>query len=707
MKIEVAPWIKDYVTGMDDLYSELSLEKLNEKACGPDREKLTSYQELFPVQEPESAECQQKKLPGKHRKRGRKILFKAEPGMGKTTLVKKVAWDWAKGVFTAVSIVFFVFLKLVNPGDAIENVIVDQTPVLEGLDITGSKIKTILETFGPRCLLILDGLDEHALGQNEDVVKIMKGQKYLFCNVIVTSRPHSTKEYEKYFPSVVSVEGFTKNEARKFASRIVQDCNKVEDILNFNPYNRDTHFSLHNVPILLSFLCVLVREDQIDLTSREMQIGEIYFRMVRCLYRKFTLRKGIEYQDSKFVEMLQSLSKLALKGQTLLKRSDVLEEVGPDAFDYGLLIGHEDFRLIRDETADILVSFPHRTILEFFWSFCFIFLLNEGKSVEHLLGIYDILSDVLLTNPLFLNFSLWFLATRETTFSFLAQVKIRHILVRYIAGKIDSECLNLQDIGDKYSALHPEVAQRDENNILLLFLKDVLAQCRQTEYLVVGIEHPVDWVLSAMNVQFKSIKELTIQPEPVNQLWDKELERESASVNVWKPCPEMDLNVLFRSFGDIDELKTVMKHCMIAKRKPCVHLGFHGNTFELSEILQKEMIGLHLGCGTGALAYKKNLSVCPSLRHLSIMGFKVSEALLSVLSTAIQNSTLPNLSCLSFSYSRFETDGFLSVLFQSKCSSVQYLESVRLRVECKRSRVPGDCGFSSRKVGSPKPVLVG
>ena len=85
-------------------------------------------------------------------------------------------------------------------------------------------------------MLILDGLDEHALGQNQDVVKIMKGQKYLFCNVIVTSRPHSTQEFEKYFASVVSVEGFTKNEARKFASRIIQDENKVEYILNFNPY---------------------------------------------------------------------------------------------------------------------------------------------------------------------------------------------------------------------------------------------------------------------------------------------------------------------------------------------------------------------------------------------------------------------------------------------------------------------------------------
>ena len=59
------------------------------------------------------------------------------------------------------SIVFFVFLKLVRPGDAIENIIIDQNPSLEGLCISRQKLENIFETFGNRCLFILDGLDEH------------------------------------------------------------------------------------------------------------------------------------------------------------------------------------------------------------------------------------------------------------------------------------------------------------------------------------------------------------------------------------------------------------------------------------------------------------------------------------------------------------------------------------------------------------------
>ena len=706
MKIEVAPWIQEYVTDMDDLYTDLTLEKLNDKACGQLREELKNYQELFPVQKPETVDCRQHKGPGKLRKRGRKILFKGEPGMGKSTLVKKVAWDWAKGIFTAVSVVFFVFLKLVNPGDAIENVIIDQTPVLEGIKVTPGKLRDILETHGPRCLLILDGLDEHALGQNQDVIKIMKGQKYLYCNVIVTSRPHSTQDYQKYFSSIVSVEGFTKNEARKFASRIVQDDKKVEDILRFNPHGENNPMSLHNVPILLSFLCVLVREDQIDLTSTEMPIGEIYFRMVRCLYKKFTLRKGIEYQDSQFVEMLKSLAKLALNGKALLKRSDVLREVGPDAFNYGLLIGHEDFRLVRDETADIFVSFPHRTILEFLWSFCFIVLLNEGKSVDYLLDSYHVLTRLgtryvaLLDNPLFLNFSLWFLSTDEMTFSFLARDKIRDALIRFVVGQIDKKYLNLPKVCAQYPIFNLKAAERDRNKIFLTFLKDVLAQCGHTEYLAIGLYDPVDWVLTAMNERFNSFKEIRIQTTLVHDLSDStgrlESERLRAELDVWKICPEVDFNICFNRFEEIEEFNVLMRHCTNAKRKPCVHLHSHVKSLELSEILRTEMAGLHVSRFAGKLVCNREIPLCLSLRHLAIMGLEVKEALLSVLSRAIQNSRLPNLSHLSLRYSSFETSRFLPVLFQSECTSVQYLNLYGCKLSIGDLELLGSVGHAEK-----------
>ena len=94
------------------------------------------------------------------------------------------------------------------------------------------------------------------------------------------------------------MEGFTQSEARRFALKIVPNANKVEDILRFNPTGLREKISLYNCPILLSFLCILVREDDIDLSSRGIFTGELYMRMVRCLYKKYCIRKGIEFEHS-------------------------------------------------------------------------------------------------------------------------------------------------------------------------------------------------------------------------------------------------------------------------------------------------------------------------------------------------------------------------------------------------------------------------
>ena len=152
MKIDMAPWATGYTEiDMEKLYTELTLESVENRPSETYCEPVKEYKELFKELSPDSDEQNRSKNPKvdtdqkgacSRRKKGKKILLKGDPGMGKTTLMKKISWDWAKKIFTQFSIVFFIFLKLVEPGDPIENIIIKQTPELEGMSVSPEKTET-------------------------------------------------------------------------------------------------------------------------------------------------------------------------------------------------------------------------------------------------------------------------------------------------------------------------------------------------------------------------------------------------------------------------------------------------------------------------------------------------------------------------------------------------------------------------------------
>ena len=97
-----------------------------------------------------------------------------------------------------------------------------------------------------------------------------------------------------------------------------------------------------------------------------------------------------------------------LDGNPLLERSTIMREVGEEAFDSGLLIGHEDFKVIRDETADIFVTLLQRAIQEFLGAFYLIRTLasgETGESIENLFG-KDSENPIAVQNFLFRHFCL-------------------------------------------------------------------------------------------------------------------------------------------------------------------------------------------------------------------------------------------------------------------------------------------------------------
>ena len=146
-KLEMAPWVRAYTVDMEKLHTDSVLDRIENTPTGEEFKPISNYRELFLLDPTDIM--------------GRKVLVTGDPGKGKSTFVKKIAWDWSRGVFVDITLVLVVQLKLVESEDSIESIIIRQCPPLEGLKISEKKLRHILDTFGKRCLLILDGLDEY------------------------------------------------------------------------------------------------------------------------------------------------------------------------------------------------------------------------------------------------------------------------------------------------------------------------------------------------------------------------------------------------------------------------------------------------------------------------------------------------------------------------------------------------------------------
>ena len=689
MKIEVAPWIKDFVVDMDDLYTDLTLEKIHNKPARQKVEKLKHYSELFEkskhIERVDSDhdlhEYSLAKKPIDKRSssydlpldlslcKGEKIFMKGDPGIGKTTQCKKISWDWAMGVFTYFRIVFFVFLKLVKPGDVIENVIIEQNPYMKGLEITEQKVRSILELFRDKCLLILDGLDEHAFGANADVFKIIKGEKFLNCNVIVTSRPHSTRDTEQYFTTVVRVEGFTRNKAKEFASKIL-DNRKTEHVLNYNPINIERHPSwketddrnlthMYSCPMLLSFMCLLVREDDIDLLDTTMHTGEIYTRMVRCLYKKYIIRRGLPFNSDQFEKVMTSVGKLALKmllsGDPFLQRSEVIYEVGSDVFDYGLLIGHEDtFRLSRNETADIFVTFPHRSLQEFLGSFSFIRMLDQGEDIKILLG-ENSEKPIFLTDTLFLQFCLWFLSTDHHYFGFENRDKVYQCLIHNSVDLMNRTVVDM----NSYPALHFSSTNTAMDKLLISFLADIFLRCSKTNSLILPSSIALDCLLFLINPILNTVTFVEYGEEKY-QVW-------------YFKGAEM---IIRAENGKLCDLDIILKHYTKLMSEPAVHLHVESLEYTGSKVSYPNVKTLHLkhlnwkhpeSEDVGQFSPHTAYLCLEEIRHQGIM-----KRVIQQLTEKVKSGKLPNLSYLSLIDCKHMT-GKLPILFESTWPHLKHL----------------------------------
>ena len=163
-----------------------------------------------------------------------KILMDGAPGVGKSTLSRKICKDWGSGqLLQQYHLVLLLPLRQasIREANSIEDLIKTDSP-----DLQQQVVQHIQETSGEHILLILDGYDELSNEDRTDeclFLDIVRGNKFPKCSVLVTSRPYAS-DYLQQLESVnrhVEVLGFTKEQIEHCILENIPDKAKATELV--------------------------------------------------------------------------------------------------------------------------------------------------------------------------------------------------------------------------------------------------------------------------------------------------------------------------------------------------------------------------------------------------------------------------------------------------------------------------------------------
>ena len=555
-------------------------------------------------------------------------------------------------------------MKLIKPGSTIENVIIQQCPPLPDQHVTPAVLKKLLDKFGHECLIICDGYDEYD-GKNEDISKIIQGQKLRRCSFVLTSRPHSVSHLETYFQTIVRIDGFTRDHTLGFISKCLRNSRKVSDVMEFNDQNFLRTGPRFACPMILLFICILDNENEIDLKRRDVQVAEILWRLVRCIYRKYCVRKKRKYRKHEFLNVLFRIGKFAdwslRTEQNLFQRSEIIKHIGEDVFEYGFLVGHIDYKLMGQETSDIFVTFAHRIFQEFFGSLHIVQNLGSKASYQFQWLVHTDIDLVHCCTHIM----------RTTCEEMRQEFDLQLVRSRFFAQfliQFNTRTLDLINLCRVNGASDIRVAFNKKDQLVLELMREVLAKCSNVRELVLTENDPIDWILSSLKPIVPHIPAIHVIDEvhkDAKHIGNPMFSNGKYFMLLAETCTPAKLDTFLQQFSQMRG-----QTCVILEKGESV------DCLEVSSLIREGINRLYfVGLGNALegrcdLTMTGNVVRCSKLTHLSLIGFSLHPIVSMLLSKAVQDGNLSNLTHLSFAGCKLGLYSCLHSLFQSTWPSL-------------------------------------
>ncbi|XP_071946667.1 uncharacterized protein [Antedon mediterranea] len=283
-----------YKVDISDLFTDLQLLKENEKRT----EDPITCEDVLDLIESIPA-C--------------KVLMDGEGGIGKTTILRHLAFNWSTcqsiRVFEG-KIVFLLNVRDLNKGDGILDLIEKQLDIKDfglrtNLPEDIKLIKTFIINHDDKIVLLIDGLDELILN-NRSIINLFKNNEFERSTVILTSRSENIDEFITECNVHVRVNGFNEERIGKYIDKHFKHFRKPElgislrnelQVDKFYFYREHPEIlSLCKNPMLLLSVCIMWEEKQ----NLPQDKADLFYEIFRCFFNQYNKQQEKYRKISKF-----------------------------------------------------------------------------------------------------------------------------------------------------------------------------------------------------------------------------------------------------------------------------------------------------------------------------------------------------------------------------------------------------------------------
>ena len=311
------------------------------------------------------------------------ILIEGAPGVGKSVLLKEIAYRWAnKKLLQKFELLLLVPLR--DPSLQQVKSVGNLLQLFYKGDDNATEIvcdcsEYLSKNGGENVTLLLDGYDEYPsnLQQSSLIGDIIKRQVLPLCGLVVSSRPHASERLRKQTTIRVDILGFTETEREQYIKQALPDQpHKIKELMDYL-HRRPSIDSICFIPFNMVILLYLYKLGvSLPKNCTELYHHFICFTICRYLSKfsnpltnDITNLCDLPEPYNRIIKQLSKLSLEVLNGNKLTFTLDEVTATCPDIATipgaingFGLLQAVQHFGL---HTKTMTLNFIHFTIQEF------------------------------------------------------------------------------------------------------------------------------------------------------------------------------------------------------------------------------------------------------------------------------------------------------------------------------------------------------